>query len=190
MTQIAESATIRNGINVDVMYGTLDAIKANPGLAKFQWRARNCWQGGSHNRSTIGVFYGAGGDDTSRQQSFVVDAGEPAILLGKDEGPNPAEFLLHALAACLTTSIVYVASARKVNLTKVESVVEGDMDVQGALGLGGGVRNGFSAIRIAFTVEGDAPREKIDEIVQRAQARSAVFDSINFGVPVTVSLAA
>lgn len=189
MTQISDAPRSRNGVNLDTMFGTLDAIKQNPVLAKFQWRASNRWLGGSHNRSTIKVFYGAGGDDMTRQQAFTVDAGEPAILLGHDEGPNPAEFMLHALAACLTTSLVYVCSARKVDLQSVESTIEGDMDVHGALGLNDEVRNGFSAIRVQFNVVADAPREKIEECVARAYARSAVFDSITQGVPVKVDLA-
>lgn len=188
MTQVLP--TMRNGVNMDQMFGTLDAIKANPSLATFRWRATNTWLGGSHNRSTIKPFYGAGGEDTSRQVTFTADAGEPNILLGHDEGPNPAEFLLHALAACLTTSVVYVASARKVVLESVSSTVEGDMDVQGALGLNDQVRNGFTAIRVKFSIKATATPEKIQEIVERAYARSAVFDSINGGVPVSVSVAA
>jgi uncharacterized OsmC-like protein len=188
MTQVAPK--IRNGVNIDQMFGTLDLIKAQPELASFVWRASNRWLGGSHNRTTIKTFFAAGADDTSREKAFTVDAGEPNILLGHDEGPNPAEFLLHALAACLTTSVVYVASARGVILDEVESSVEGTMDVQGALGLNKEIRNGFSAIRVSFSVRADAPREKIQEVLERAYARSAVFDSINAGVPVTVSLAA
>lgn len=189
MTQIETTPTIRNGVNVDTMFATLDAIKATPTIAQFKWRAKNTWLGGSHNRSTIQSFYAALQEDTSRSSAFTVDAGEPGILLGHDEGPNPAEFLLHALAACLTTSVVYVASARGVRLTEASSVVEGDMDVQGALGLNNEVRNGFQNIRVTFTVKGDAPAEKLQEVVARAQARSAVFDSITRGVPVTVQLA-
>lgn len=189
MTQISDAPRIRNGVNVDVMFGTLDAIKANPSLATFQWRASNKWMGGSHNRSTIKVFYGAGGDDTTRSHGWDIDAGEPGILLGHDEGPNPAEFLLHALAACLMTSFVYVCSARGVELESVESTVEGDMNLQGALGLDNEVRNGFEAIRVKFNVVSDAPQEKIDECIRRAYARSAVFDSIVKGVPVSVTAA-
>jgi uncharacterized OsmC-like protein len=185
MTQVMP--LIRNGVNMDQLFGTLDAIKANPGLATFKWRASNKWMGGSHNRSTIKSFYGGGGEDTSRQVTFTADAGEPNILIGHDEGPNPAEFLLHALAACLTTSVVYVASARGVVLDSVESTVEGDMDVQGALGLSREVRNGFTAIRVKFSITAQASEEKIQEIVARAYARSAVFDSITRGVPVTVT---
>ena len=119
----------------------------------------------------------------------MIDAGEPAILLGTDTGPNPAEYLLHALAACLTTSLVYVAAARGVHLTEVESTLEGDMDVQGALGLRTTTATASSRSASSFRVEGDAPEEKLREVVARAQQRSAVFDMVTNGVPVTVDVA-
>ncbi len=181
--------TIRNGVDTGRLYGTLDAIKADPSLARFRFRARNHWIDGAHNRTRIRDFYAANQEDTSRAGDFVLDAGEPAILLGTDTGPNPAEYLLHALAACLTTSLVYVAAARGVHLTEVESTLEGDMDVQGALGLSDDRRNGFEQIRVFFRVAGDAPEEKLREVVARAQQRSAVFDMVTNGVPVTVDVA-
>jgi len=187
MTEIAEK--IRNGVNTEQMFGTLDAIKAQPELARFQFRATNRWIGGAHNRSTIKGFWGAGQEDTSREQTFTVDAGEPAVLLGFDTGPNPAEYLLHALAACLTTSLVYVAAARGVRLTEVESTLEGDMDVRGCLGLDDDYRNGFERIRVSFKVSGDAPEEKLREVVARAQKRSAVYDMVTNGVPVELEVA-
>ena len=182
--------TVRNGVDTQQLFGTLDAVKADPPLARFQFRARNRWIDGAHNRSTIRDFYAAGQEDASRADEFVLDAGEPAILLGTDTGPNPAEDLLHALAACLTTSLVYVAAARGVHLTDVESTVVGDMDVQGALGLSDDYRNGFERISVSFRVAGDAPAEKLEELVARAQQRSAVFDMVTNGVPVSVDLAA
>jgi uncharacterized OsmC-like protein len=181
-------AAVRNGVDTTVLFGTLDAIKADPSIAKFQFRARNRWIDGAHNRTTIRGFYAANQEDTSRAEPFLVDAGEPAILLGTDTGPNPAEYLLHALAACLTTSLVYVAAARGVELTEVESTLEGDMDVQGALGLSDDYRNGFERIRVTFRVAGNAPEEKLREVVERAQQRSAVFDMVTNGVPVSVEL--
>jgi uncharacterized OsmC-like protein len=189
MSTTTES-TIRNGVDTAVMFATLDAIKAQPTLGTFQFRARNRWLGGSHNRTTIKDFYGAGQEDTSRTEAFTVDAGEPPILLGRNDGPNPAEYLLHALAACLTTSLVYVAAARGVELTEVESTIEGDMDVRGALGLDDDYRNGFERIRVSFRVAGNAPEEKLREVVERAQQRSAVFDMVTHGVPVTVDMTA
>jgi uncharacterized OsmC-like protein len=181
---------VRNGVDTQVMFGTLDAIKAQPELGRFQFRAHNRWIDGAHNRTTIKDFFGAGQEDRSRGAEFAIDAGEPAILLGTDTGANPAEALLHALAACLTTSLVYVAAARGVRLTKVESWLEGDMDVQGALGLDDEYRNGFEQIRVSFHVEGDASEEKIRDVVERAQQRSAVFDMVTNGVPVSVDVAA
>jgi uncharacterized OsmC-like protein len=182
------ASAIRNGVDVDQLFGTLDAVKADPSLARFQFRARNRWIDGAHNRTTIRDFYAANQEDTSRVDEFVVDAGEPAILLGNDTGPNPAEYLLHALAACLTTSIVYVAAGRGVHLSEVESTLVGDMNLQGALGLSDDHRNGFEQISVSFRVEGDASEEKLREIVERAQRRSAVFDMVTNGVPVTVDV--
>ena len=181
---------VRNGVDTEQLFGTLDLLGQTPSLGAFTFRATNRWLGGAHNRSTIRGFYGAGQEDETRTEAFIVDAGEPAILLGTDTGPNPAEYLLHALAACLTTTLVYVAAARKVRLTHVESTLEGDMDVRGALGVSDTVRNGFSRIRVSFRVKGDAPEEKLREIVERAQQRSAVFDMVTNGVPVDVGFVA
>jgi uncharacterized OsmC-like protein len=179
--------TVRNGVDSAQMFGTLDAIKVNPELGTFQFRATNTWLDGAHNRSTIQYFFGAGQEDTSRREAFTVDAGEPNILLGVDTGPNPAELLLSALAACLTTTLVYVATARKVQLSEVSSTLTGDMDVRGALGVSDEVRNGFTNIRVHFEIEGDAPAEKLQELVDRAMARSAVYDMVTHGVPVDVT---
>jgi uncharacterized OsmC-like protein len=180
--------TIRNGVDTERMFATLDLIKVQPDLAKFQFRATNRWIEGAHNRSTIKDFHAAGGEDSSRAEAFTIDAGEPAILLGADTGANPAEYLLHALAACLTTSIVYVAAARKVQLTSVESTLTGDMDVRGALGVDDEPRNGFERITVSFRVTGDAPPEKLREVVDRARKRSAVYDMVTNGVPVDLDV--
>ena len=166
--------TIRNGVDTQKLFATLDLIKEQPELAKFQFRATNRWIGGTHNRSTIKDFYAAGGEDTTRSETFQIDAGEPAILLETDTGANPAEYLLHALAACLTTSIVCVAAARKVQLGTVESTLTGDMDARGALGVDDEPRNGFERIGVSFRVAGNAPEEKLREVVERATKRSAV----------------
>ena len=181
--------TIRNGVDTDTMFATLDAIKAQPEIAQFRFRATNRWLGGAHNRSTIKDFYAACGEDTSRAEAFTLDAGEPAILLGTDTGPNPAEYLLHALAACVTTSLVFSAAARKVRLTMVESTLEGDLDVQGAMGVNTeDFRNGFTAIRMHIRIAGDAPAEKLRTVVARGTDRSVVFDSIANGVPISVDV--
>jgi uncharacterized OsmC-like protein len=167
--------TVRNGVDTATLFTTLDAIKAQPQIARFQFRARNRWIDGAHNRSTIKDFYGAGAEDTSREKPFILDAGEPPVLLGANTGPNPAEYLLHALAACVTISVVYVAAARGVRLNTVESTLEGDLDAQGAFGLSGEVRNGFEHIRMTIRVAGDAPADTPRAVVQRGTDRSVVF---------------
>ncbi len=178
---------IRNGVDTATMFGTLDLLKQQPELGHFVFRAHNEWVDGAHNRSTIKGFYGAGQEDQSRPVPFRYDADHPAVLVGQDQGPTPVEFLLHALAACLTAGIANIAAARGVTLESVECSVEGDLDLQGILGLSDKVRNGFRAIRVGFKVKGDAPAEKLRQIVEQSRARSAVFDILTNGVPVDVT---
>jgi uncharacterized OsmC-like protein len=179
---------VRNGVDREKLFATLDLIKAQPELARFQFRATNRWIDEAHNQSTIKAFYGAGAEDTSRTEAFALDAGEPAILLGTNSGPNPVEYLLHALAACLTTSVVYIAAARNVELTSVESTLVGDLDARGAFGLSDEPRNGFERISVAFRVTGNAPEAKLREVVERARERSAVLDMVTNGVPVAMEV--
>jgi uncharacterized OsmC-like protein len=180
------TALIRNGIDTEQVYGTLDALKAQPELARFVFRATNRWIDGTHSRSTIQGFWGAGQEDSSRDVPFEVDASEPPILFGHNEAPNPAELVLHALAGCLTLTIVNVAAARKVTLTEVSSTLEGVLDARGATGLDDAYRNGFERVAVTFSIKGDAPREKLEEIVERAKARSVVYDIVSNPVPVDV----
>jgi len=100
------------------------------------------------------------------------------------------EFLLHALGACLTAGIANVAAARGVTLTSVESTIEGDINLLGILGLSDQVRNGYERIRVNFKIAGDAPAEKLRQIVEQSRSRSAVFDVLTNGVPVEVAVEA
>jgi uncharacterized OsmC-like protein len=180
---------VRNGVDTATLFATLDAVKATNEIAKFQFRASNTWVSGTHSRSTIHGFYGAMQEmEHSQERSF--DADHPAVLVGSDQGPTPVEYLLHALAACLTAGIANIAAARKVNLTEVTSTVEGNIDLLGILGLGKGqVRNGFQDITVRFSLKGDDPA-KLREVVEQSRARSAVFDVITNGVPVAIEVSA
>jgi uncharacterized OsmC-like protein len=175
-----------NGVRVDRLFDTIGAIQETPGLAKFQFRGENRWINGAHNRTTIQEFYGAGQEDTSRREAYVFDADEPPVLLGENQGANPVEYALTALAGCLTTSLVYHAAAKGIELQEVESRLEGDLDLHGFLGLSDAVRNGFENIRVTFRIKADAPEETLDELCQLAQKRSPVFDIVSNPVPVTV----
>jgi uncharacterized OsmC-like protein len=177
-----------NGVDVDQLFSTINAIKENPGLAKFEFRANNQWVNGGHNRTSIKDFYGAGQEDTTRKRTFVFDNDEPVALLGEDNGANPVEFVLHALAGCLTTSLVYHAAAQGIKIDAVESKFEGDLDLRGFLGLNEDVRNGYENIRVTFKIKADAPEEKLKELCELAQRRSPVFDIVTNRVPVNVQL--
>jgi uncharacterized OsmC-like protein len=177
----------RNGVDTPKLFATIDAVAGQPELAKFRFRARCRWMKGTHSRSTLSGFFGVGGE-MSHATAFESDADHPGVLCGEDNGPTPVEHLLHALAACITAGIANIAAARGVTLEAVESTVEGDIDLQGILGLSDEVRNGFQAIRVGFTVKGDAPEAKLREIVEQSRARSAVFDILTNGVPVAIAV--
>jgi len=179
--------SMRNGVDTATLFATLDAVKQAPQAASFQFRAHNQWHSGTHNRTTISDFFGVG-EERTHQRSFTFDADHPAVLVGQDHGPTPVEFVLHALAACLTAGLANIAAARKVKLTQVRSTVTGDIDLNGILGLDPDVRNGYQQITVHFTVKGDAPAEKLRELVEQSRARSAVYDIITNGVPVTIQI--
>jgi uncharacterized OsmC-like protein len=178
---------IRNGVDTATLFATIDAVKQAPEAASFQFRAHNQWVSGTHNRGTIADYYGVG-EERSHERRFVFDADHPAVLVGQDHGPTPVEFVLHALAACLTAGLANIAAARNVKLTEVRSTVTGDIDLNGILGLNPDVRNGYQQITVRFTVKGDAPAEKLREIVEQSRARSAVYDVVTNGVPVTIEV--
>ena len=179
---------IVNGVDVDRLFGTIEHISAEPTLARFQFRARNQGIDGGHNRTTIQGFYGAGHEDTSRAEPFVVDAGEPPVLLGDNEAPNAPEYLLHALAACLTGTIVYHAAARGIALEGLECTIDGDVDVRGFLGLDENVRPGYEGIRVAFKASGDFDDEQLAELASLT-SYSPVRDIVSNPVPVAIDVA-
>jgi uncharacterized OsmC-like protein len=177
-----------NGVDVPTLFATLDAVKGQPEMAQFQFRARNEWINGTHNRTTIQGFHGACQEDTSRTQPFSYDADHPAVLVGGNNGPTPVEFLLHAIAACLTSGLANIAAARGVRLDRVVSTVEGDIDLMGILGLSAEVRNGYRQIRVNFEVEGDASPEELVALVEQSRRRSAVYDVLVNGTDIVLDV--
>jgi len=185
MATTQQPPTLVNGVKVENLFRTIEAIKAAPGIAKFKFRIRNRWEEGSLNRSTVGAFSGAG-QEQSRTKQFVLEADEPPVLLGTDQAANPVEHLLHALASCLTTSMVYHAAARGIQLDEVESSFEGDIDLHGFLDLDKDVRKGFQGICVTFKIKADVPDAQLSEIAELGTGHSPVFDSLTRGVPVFV----
>ena len=176
-----------NGVNTPKLFATINAVRDMPELAEFSFRARNRWVAGTHSSTTIESFKGACATQ-SHHRAFEYDADHPAVLVGEDHAPTPVEFLLHALASCLTAGIANIAAARGVALTEVTSTVEGEMNLRGILGLSDEVRNGYRRISVRFDIKGDAPKEKLEAIVEQARARSAVFDVLTNGVPIDIGV--
>jgi uncharacterized OsmC-like protein len=186
MTMTNEN-TVRNGVDTATLFATLDAVKEAPEAARFQFRAHNTWVSGTHSRSTIHDFFGVG-EERTHDQATTHDVDHPAVLVGADGGPTPVEYVLHALAGCLTAGLANIAAARGIELTEVTSTVEGDIDLNGIFGLDPEARNGFEQIRVSFKVKGNAPAEQLRALVEQSRARSAVFDIITNSVPVSIDV--
>ena len=182
----AQPTTQMNGLDTQKMAETVSALKTNPTLAKFEFRARNRWISGGENRSTIKDFYGAGTEDTSRHATFEFTNGEPPVLLGDNEGANPVEFLLHALAGCVTTTTVLHATARGIEIESLSTRLVGNIDLQGLLALDD-VPAGYEGIRIEMDIKAkNASDAELDDLLQFAQAHSPVCNTVCRPVPVVV----
>jgi uncharacterized OsmC-like protein len=180
-----KSNVVVNGVDVDQIIGTIDAVKAAPALAKFTFRVSNRWIRGGQNRTTIRSFWGAGAEID--REPFVLDSDEPHLMFGEDQAPNPIEYLMHALAGCVTTSFVYQAAMRGVSIEAMESQIEGDIDMQGMFGASDGVRNGFENLHVNLRVRADCSTEVLKELCETTQRRSPVLDIVSRPVSVSVS---
>ena len=186
MQQVAITQKV-NGLEVAQLFETIDAIKQAPNLADFKFRLANKWIDGARNRSLITNFYGVG-QENKHQTEFVLDTDEPPLLLGTGQYPNPVEYLLHAVTACVTGAIVYHAAARGIHIQEIESRTEGEVDLRGFLGLDNNIRPGLEKIRIKFKIKADVPDEQLDELCQLGPKYSPVFDTITRSAPVEVGL--
>ncbi len=173
-----------NGIDLDVLQETVNAIKKDPGLGACRFRASNRWLRANQNRTRVEGFYGAK-QEISHEQPFELEADEPPILAGQDAAPNPVEHLLNALAACVTTSLVAHAAVRGIELRAVESEIEGDIDLRGFLGLAPDVPKGYTDLRVNFKVETD--EQDMNRLKELAQF-SPVFNTITHGANVDIRI--
>lgn len=176
-----------NGVDVPTLLATIGVVNENRELAKFVFRANGEWLKGTHSRTRINGYFGAGGEQ-GRENDFVVDGDHPAVLCGGDNAPTPPEMLLAALSACITAGIGNIASNRQIKLESVETTIEADANLLGMLGLDPTVRNGFSGIRASFKIRGDASAEKLRDVVEQSVARSAVFDMLTNGLPIAIGV--
>jgi uncharacterized OsmC-like protein len=173
----SSTAKVNNGVNVEALLGAREQLEQMPVAAQFKFRASCEWLKGTHSRSMIKNFYGLG-TEQSREKSFSVEADHPHVFASEDKAPTPVELVLSGLASCLTAGVAAVAQRRGIQLHSVTVLVEGDLDIQGILGIDEDVRNGFGAIRVHFNIKADASADDIKAIVAQSQKRSAVFDII------------
>jgi uncharacterized OsmC-like protein len=184
-----KTATIRNGVNVTQLVETVEAIKAQPQIASFRFRSRTTWEGGGRSSTKIQGFYGPGQEDSSREKPFMLVGDEPPILLGGNGGPNAVEAVLHAIGSCLAVGFAYNAAALGIEVRSLEFEIEGELDLQGFLGLSQDVRPGYSAINVRYCVDADAPRGRLEELCEYVQRTSPVLDIVRNPVPVNVEIA-
>ena len=183
----ATDTPMRNGVDTATLFATLDAVKSSPEIAKFQFRASNRWISGTHNRSTIHGFYGAG-QELVHREARTYDADHPDVFAAEDNGSTPVEFVLVALGSCLTAGVASVAQQRSIQLRSVRATIEADFDLHGILGADPEVRNGFSGVRVNYDIDADATDDEIKAIVAQSQKRSAVYDVLTNPTSVTVEV--
>jgi uncharacterized OsmC-like protein len=183
------STATSNGVDVTQLTQTVEAIQADGDLANFRFRAHNVWLDGGHSRTRIQRFWGAGAEDTSRAEPFVLDGDEPHVLLGTDQAPNAVEAVLHALASCLAVGMAYNAAARGITIRSLELDLEGELDLHGFLGLSADTRAGYQHVRVSYQIDSDAPGDVIDELCAHVQRTSPVLDILRNPVDVSITRA-
>ena len=185
---MANAATaVKNGVNVEALIAAREALTAAPQAAQFTWRAACEWKNGTHSHSTVESFYGLGAEQ-NRKKTFKFDADHPEVFASEDKGATPVEYVLVGLASCLTAGVAAIAQHRNIQLRKVTATIEGNMDLQGILGIDSDVRNGFGGIKVSYKIDADAKREDIEALVAQSQKRSAVYDIVTNPTNVVVEV--
>jgi uncharacterized OsmC-like protein len=179
------TSTVKNGVNVDALLAAREALSKAPQAAQFKWRAACEWKDGTHSYSTVEGYYGLG-QEQSHKKAFTFDADHPEVFAAEDHGATPVEYVLVGLVSCLTAGVAAVAQHRNIQLRSVKATIEGDMDIQGILGVDSDVRNGFGGIKVTYDIDADADREDIEALVAQSQKRSAVYDIVTNPTNVTV----
>lgn len=178
---------INNGVNVEALVAAREALTDAPEAAQFKWRAACEWKNGTHSHSTVEGYFGLG-EEHKHKRSFTFDADHPEVFASDDLGATPVEYVLVGLASCLTAGVAAVAQYRGIQLNSVKATIEGDMDIQGILGIDSDVRNGFGGIRVTYDIDADASRADIEALVAQSQKRSAVYDIVTNPTNVTVTV--
>jgi uncharacterized OsmC-like protein len=186
-TAATATKNVNNGVNVEALIAAREALTDAPQAAQFKWRASCEWKNGTHSHSTVEGFFGLG-QEQNRKTTFKFDADHPEVFASEDKGATPVEYVLVGLASCLTAGVAAIAQHRNIQLRSVKATIEGNMDIQGILGIDSDVRNGFGGIKVVYDIDADAKREDIEALVAQSQKRSAVYDIVTNPTNVTVEV--
>lgn len=177
-----------NGVDVERLVATINAVQENPDLARFRFQAQTEWIQGARSRTRFQSFHQASQEVDDRQRPLVMEGDEPGVLLGTDTAPNAVESVLHALTSCLTVGFAYNAAARGIAVENLEFSIDGDLDLRPFLGITQEGRPGYEGLQISCRVKSDAPREQLEELCRYVQETSPVLDIVRNPVPVNVTL--
>ena len=178
---------VNNGVNVEALLGARGVLAEAPAAGQFKWRASCAWVNGTHSHTTLQGYFGFG-EEQSHKTEFSFEADHPELFASEDNGATPIEYVMVGLASCLTAGVAAIAQHRGIQLKSVSATIEGDMDVQGILGVDPEVRNGFSGLKVSYDIDADASPEDIKALVAQSQKRSAVYDIVTNPTDVTVEV--
>jgi uncharacterized OsmC-like protein len=181
------TAPVDNGVDIEFLRSARESLTAEPEGATFQWRVTNTWVQGTHSQTAAQGFFGLG-EEQGRPREFRFDADHPELFSAEDNGATPTEIVLTALASCLTAGVATVASQRDIQLRSVTATLQGDMDLRGILGIDTEVRNGFSGIKVTYSIDADCSPADVEALVAQSQKRSAVYDIVTNPTNVTVEV--
>ncbi len=177
-----------NGLDTKKLSSTINAVKQDPSLAGFRFHAKSEWESGYQNHTEVRDFKGPSGEKLSHKVTFKFDSDEPEELLGQDKGANATEVVLHALASCLAVTLITHATLKNIKIDQMFFELEGNLDLNGFLGVSDKERNGFQKIKVNCKIKSDASSETLQQLCDLAQEHSPVFDIITNPVPVSVSM--
>ncbi len=177
-----------NGIDINELK---NLIKSNGDSApgNFWFNVNNTWMNGVHSRSIIKSFYNNGKKDFTRHFPFIFEIDHPLILLGKNSGPTPMEYILNALAGCLTNTIVFYAASKGIVIDDIESEIKGSFNLSYLLGFYSENKGKVNNINISLDIRGkNLSNNEKNLLCEFARNSSAVYRIISKSFTVIIRI--
>ena len=174
-----------NGIDVNALNSTIEAVKQNPILAKCTFSTHTLWKKGFQNKTEISSFVQAG-ETVKRGKTFRLEGDHPEGLLGQNTAPAAVETLIAATSACIAGGWATFGAAMGIKIDSLKIDLEGDIDLQGFMGTDKKVRPGLNKISGKIYVKSPASDKQLQELKEMAEKMSPVVNSLN--IPVQTEL--